>query len=114
MNAVNKLRANPKKSEYVIIGHLRKASVIELHEQMRLNGIKITRVANTKSLGIIVDEGLNWEQQFKTVYNKSRGGLESLKRLKNILSQSALSNVYRVLVESNEQYADVIWGQIQK
>ena len=70
------------------------------------------RVANTKSLGIIVDEGLNWEQEFKTVYNKSRGGLESLKSLKNVLSQALLSYVYRVLVESNIRYADVIWGTL--
>ena len=70
------------------------------------------RVANTKSLGIIVDEGLNWEQQFKTLYNKSRGGLESLKSLKNILSQALLSNVYRVLVASNMRYADAIWGNL--
>ena len=106
---INKLSINPKKSEYMMIGHPRKTSVIEVHEQMSLNGIELKRVANTKSLGIIVDEGLNWEQQFKTVYNESRGGLESLKRLKNILSQSSLSNVYRALVESNMRYADVIW-----
>ena len=52
------------------------------------------------------------KQQFKTVYNNSRGGLESLKRLKNILSQSSLNNVYRALVESNMRYADVIWGSL--
>ena len=109
---MNKLSVNPKNSEYMIIGHPRKTSMIGVHEQMRLNGLEIKGVANTKSLGIIVDEGLNWEQQFKTVYNKSRGGLESLKTLKNILSQSSLSNLYRALVESNMWYADVIWGNL--
>ena len=67
---------------------------------------------NTKSLGIIVDEGLNWERQYKAVHNKSRGGLQSLRRLKNILSQSSLSNVYRALIESQIRYADVIWGSL--
>ena len=96
----------------MIIEHPLKTNIIEVHEQMRMNGLEIKRVANTKSLGIIVDEGLNWEQQFKTVYNKSRGGLESLKRLKNILFQSSLSNIYRALFESNIWYADVIWGNL--
>ena len=109
---MNELNVNPKNSEYMIIGHPRKTSMIEVHEQMRLNGLEIKRVANTKSLGIIVDEGLNWEQQFKAVYNKSRGGLESLERQKNILSQSSLSNVYLALVESNMRYSDVIWGSL--
>ena len=72
----------------------------------------IKRVTNTKSLGITVDERLNWERQYKTVHKKSRGGLQSLRRLKNILPQSSLSNVYRALIESHIQYADVIWGSL--
>ena len=66
----------------------------------------------TKSLGVIVDEGLNWEEQFKTVKGKVHGGLTSLKKLKNILPQSQLSNVYRALVESHMRFADVIWGHL--
>ena len=54
-----------------------------------------------KSLGVIIDQGLNWEDQFKAIKAKVRGGLASLKTLKNIVSQSQLSNVYRALVESH-------------
>ena len=79
---MNKLSANPKKTEYMIIGHPRKINKIEVHEPVRLNDSDLKRVMNTKSLGIIVDEGLNWERQYKTVHNKSRGGLQSLRRLK--------------------------------
>ena len=96
----------------MIIGHPRKIHKIEVHEPLRLNDYDIRRVTNTKSLGIIVDEGLNWERQYKTVHNKSRGGLQSLRRLKNILPQSSLSNVYRALIESHIRYADVIWGSL--
>ena len=39
-------------------------------ETLRLNGSDIKRVKKTKSLGVIVDEGLNWEEQFKTVKGK--------------------------------------------
>jgi len=70
-------------------------------------------VKNTKSLGIIVDEGLNWERQYKTVNNKNLGGLQSLRRLKSILPQSSLCNVYRALIESHIRYADVIWAKIE-
>ena len=58
---INKLSANPKKTEYMIIGHPRKINKIEVHEPLRLNDSDIKRVTNIKSLGIIVDEGLNWE-----------------------------------------------------
>ena len=90
----------------------RKANRIEEDETLRLNESDIKRATNTKSLGIIVDEGLNWERQYKTAHNKIRGGLQSLRRLKSILSQSSLSNAYLALVESHVRYADVIWGSL--
>ena len=56
---INKLSSNPKRTEYMIIGHPRKTNNIEEHETLRLNDSDIKRVTNTKSLGIIVNEGLN-------------------------------------------------------
>ena len=94
----------------MIIGHPRKINNIEVHEPLTLNDSDIKRVTNTKSLGIIVDEGLNWERQ--TIHNKSRGGFQSLRRLKSILPQSSLSNVHRALVESHIRYSDAIWGSL--
>ena len=108
----NILSANPQKTEYMIIGHPPIINNIEVHEPLRLNGSDIKRVTNTKSLGIIVDERLNWERQYKTVQSKSRGGLPSLRRLKSIFPHFSLSNVYRALVESPMRYADVIWGSL--
>ena len=111
---LNKLSANPQKTEYIQsrIGHPRRTDKVEVRETLRLNGSDIKRVKKTKSLGVIVYEGLNWEEQFKTVKGKVHGGLTSLKKLKNILPQSQLSNVYRALVESHMRYADVIWGSL--
>ena len=34
---------------------------------------------------------------------------QSLRRLKSILPQSSLRNVYRALIESHIRYADIIW-----
>ena len=42
------------------------------------------------------------------------GGLAALKRLKNIISQSQLCNIYYALIESHLRYADVIWGSLSK
>ena len=111
---LNKLSANPQKTEYMIIGHPRRANKVEVHETLKLNGSDIKQVKKTKSLGVVVDERLNWEEQFQTVIRKVHGGLASLKKLKNILPQSQLSNVYRALVESHMRYADVIWGSLSK
>ena len=114
---LNKLSANPQKTEYVIIGHPRRTNKVEIHETLRLNGSDMRLngsdiVKKTKSLGVIADEGLNWEEQFKTVKGKVHGGLKSLEKLKNILTQSQLSNVYRALAERHMRYTAVIWGRL--
>ena len=85
---LNKLSANPQKKEYMIIGHPRRTNKVEIHETLKLNGSDIKQVKKTKSLGVVVDERLNWEEQLKTVIRKVHGGLTSLKKLKNILPHS--------------------------
>ena len=108
---INKLTANPKKTEYMLIGHPRKVNQLDVSEPLMLNYTEIKRVKQTKSFGVIVVEGLNWEQHFTVVKGKVHGGLLSLKKLKN-LPQKQLDNVYRALVESHLRHADVIWGSI--
>ena len=68
-----------------------------------------------KSLGVMVDEGLNWDDQVSKVKGKISGGLKSLKKkLKNLISQFQLDHVYRALIESHLRYANVIWGSLPK
>ena len=49
---VNKLSANPKKTEYMIIGHPRKTNKVKIHEPLRLNGSDMKRVTNATYLFI--------------------------------------------------------------
>jgi len=56
---IKKLSANLKKKQYMITGNSGKVYKNEGNEPLRLNDADIKRVTNTKSLGIIVDEGLN-------------------------------------------------------
>ena len=56
---------------------------------LELGSKEVNRVSNTKSLGLMVDEYLNWDEQVKSVKSKNCGGLASLKKLKNILGKSS-------------------------
>ena len=59
-------------------------------KSLNVNDSEIKRVAKTKSLGVVVDEGLNWDNQLSKVKGKISGGLRSLRKLKNLLPQSQL------------------------
>ena len=77
---------------------------------LKVNNCGIKRVDKAKSLGVIIDEKLNWDEQFRRTKSKMSGGLAALKKMKNIISQSQLCNVYYALSESHLRYADVLWG----
>ena len=61
-----------------------------------------------------MDEKLNWDEQFKRVNGKISGGLAALKKLKNVIPQFRLCNIYYALIESHLRYADVIWSSLSK
>ena len=54
----------------MVIRHPSKTNKEEIHDSLRLNGSDIKRVKKPKSLGVIVDDGLNCEERFKTVKGK--------------------------------------------
>ena len=79
---INKLSANPKKTEFMFIGHPRRINKIETLDPLKLNGTEIKRVRKTKSLGVIVDENISWKEHFKSLKSKVTNGLSALKNLK--------------------------------
>ena len=72
---VNKLSPNPSKTEYMVISHPRKIKATNMLIGLMWNNTEIKRVSSTKSLGVMVGENRNWEEQFETVKNKIHGGL---------------------------------------
>ena len=102
----------PQKTEFMIVGHPLSTRKPELPETRELNGSRIKRVEKTKYLGIIIDENLNWDEQFKRIRSKINTGLMSLKRLKSILRQSLPCCVYYGLVEGHLRYRDVVLGSL--
>ena len=96
------------------IGHPRRIKQLEISDALLLNGTEIKRVPKSKSLGVIIDESLTWDEQFKAVKSKVCGGLLALKKLKNIIPHSQVCSVFHAIVESHLRYADVIWGSLSK
>ena len=108
------LSANPKNTEFMLIGHPRGINKIETLAPLKLNGTEIRGVKKTKSLGIIVDENLktSGREHFKSLKGKVASGLSALKKLKHILPQPKLCEVYHALVESHLRYGNVVWAGV--
>ena len=55
---VTKLSPNPKKTEFMVIGHSLKTKNLNIPQTLTLDGSDIQKVDQAKSLGIVIDENL--------------------------------------------------------
>ena len=62
---VNKLSPNPSKADYMIIGHPRRTKGTNPPMGLTLSKKEIKQVSCTKSLGVVVGDYQNWDDQFK-------------------------------------------------
>ena len=108
----NKMSLNAKKSEFMIIGHKRQLNRIQNPIRLDIGGEELKRVHEVKYLGVSVDESLSWTVQYKKLKSKLKSGLSSILKLKNILPQTKLDQVYRALLESHLRYCNQIWGSL--
>ena len=53
-----------------------------------------------------------WNEQCKNLKGKTKNALSSLRKLKNILPQFKLDQVYKALLESHLRYSDELWGKL--
>ena len=60
---------NTEKTEYMIIGSHQKLRSIETEPAIYLGADKIKRVKSTKSLGLMLDETLSWNEQINAITN---------------------------------------------
>ena len=79
MDADNHIKCKPENTKYMIIGHPRRTNKVEISKPLHHNDSEIKRVAKTKSLGVLVYEGLSLNDQFSKMKGKINGSMKSLK-----------------------------------
>ena len=86
----NKLTLNKDKTEYMIIGSAQRISKITNEPKITIGGNEIKRVKVTKTLGVIVDEILKWNDHINNVITKVSRGIGMLRRIKECVPKSTL------------------------
>ena len=96
----------------MFLGNSKQLGKISEIGDLKVGEDEIKRVRKTKYLGLTIDETLSWNQQYKIVKGKLKGGLDSIRKLRQLLPQSQLFQVYRALVESHLRYGNLLWGHL--
>ena len=102
----NKLAVNIKKTNYILF---QSRSVVNNLESIFYGGCKLNRVTNTKFLGVIIDENLNWKRHIQSVCLNLSKTCRILYRIRYNLTTEALHSLYYSLCYPYLNYCLSIW-----
>ena len=96
----------------MFLGNDKQLSKISEIGNIKIDKDEIKRVNQTKYFDLNIEESLSWNLQYQIVKGKLKGGLNSVRKLKDILPQSQLFLAYQALVESRLRYGNLICGHL--
>ena len=86
----NRLSLNVLKSEYMLIGSKVRINKLTSDPKIVIGGHRLKRVVVTKSMGLMIDENLSWEEHVNYMSKKVAKGLAMLKRIRDLMPISTL------------------------
>ena len=104
----NKLQLNIKKSNYMVF--TRKLSETVNVNPIKINSTILSRIDNSKFLGINLQSNLKWNVHIKQTANKLNKYSYILYIIRDSLDQNSLRLVYNSLIYPIMNYVIIIWG----
>ena len=105
----NKLTLNVSKTEYMIIGSRYHLSKIIEYPNINIGGQNIKIVESNKSLGVVIDEKLNWEEHIDNISKKASKDIGAIKLIKRYIPKENLNDVYNALIKPHFDYCSLVW-----
>ena len=105
----NKISLNISKSNYMLIDNCINAST-KKHFEIKLQQSVLNRVRNVKYLGMLIDDGLNWDPHIKQLSLHFSKSSAIIYRLSNFVDTETLKLLYYSLIYSRVQYGIILWG----
>ena len=106
----NKLSLNVAKTEFQIIASkqmLKKTA--DKHINIHIENKSIKRVLQCKTLGVTVDDCLNWKANTDNICKKVSSGIYALKQMKDFVDQKTLMSLYNAIIQPYFSYCCEVW-----
>ncbi len=109
----NKLSLNVPKCTFMLIGTHQSLAKCE-SITIRIGECVLEQVKSSKYLGMQVDENLKWDSHIDTLRRKLASKVGLLKRLRRIIPNETLLQLYKSIVLPHFDYCDIIYGTCSK
>ena len=107
----NKISLNTNKTKYIFFHNKSQEDYIPLKiPDLLITNNKIERLKHIKFLGLIIDENLTWECHIKTLGTQISKTIGLMFRVRPLLNQNCLKQLYFSLIHSYLSYGNIAWA----
>ena len=104
----NKLSLNIDKTNFMLFTPKRFSRVMDV---LLIDGKRIMEVSETKFLGVIIDNKLNWKPHIRHVCTKVAKGIGIILKARKVFNHETLSTLYYTFVYPYLNYCIHVWGR---
>ena len=108
----NKLSLNVAKTEFMLIGPKRMKTDSSLN--ILIENKQIKQVNECKTLGILIDQHLSWNNNTKNICKKVTAGISALRRVKPFVNKETLISIYNAIIRPHFDYCCEVWDVFGK
>ena len=112
--SANKLTLNMTKTEFILIASRQKLSQFTESPSLTINENAIEQVTSAKSLGVYVDQNINWECHIENISKKIACAIGAIKRIRHLTPFNVLIKVYHSPIQPHFDYCSVVWENCNK
>ena len=106
----NKLTVNSNKSSFTIFTTKHLRNNINFLDNINVNNERILISSNTKYLGVVIDEDLNWKEHVQQMCNGLKGMFSVFYNIRRYLSVEHVKTIYYTLIYSKIKYGLAVYG----
>ena len=93
----NKLTLNMTKTEFMLIGSRQRLSNLTDSPTITIDNVQISQVATAKSLGVTIDNKLDWSSHIDKLTKKIASGIGAIKRIRHFVPHATLHLIYQAM-----------------
>ena len=106
----NKLTLNMTKTEFMLMGSRQRLSTLTDSSTITINDNQVSQVTTTKTLGVTIDNKLDWSSHIDKLAKKVASGIGAIKRISHLVPQATLHLIYHALIKAHFDYCNIAWG----
>jgi len=95
-------------TEFIIGSRQRRLSNLTDSPTITTDNVQISQVATAKSLGVTIDNKLDWSSHTDKLTKKIASGIGAMKRIRHFVPQATLHLIYQAIIQPHFDYCNVV------